>query len=256
MALFLSIAAFVFADIEGNILFIPGLRWLFHRNDLVVGHAHIAVAIGLPFLALAIVRPYMRLSNARMLYLAGVLTMMATVLSISGIEQAGFAPMHTTLWWQLRALFGALFVAGLLYWPKSVSVFGAKLATLNRYGWYHLAGFLSDGLGGLALILLGGFVYRLVGAAFHPGYQQIVFGFVAAVGMIHLLALLRPRYAAVLAEATVIVRLLTSAGFFALYRAGTLGWIALVISAVDLLYVLVYLLYIRKEQNDEKDSLD
>ena len=37
LALFISIAAFVFADVEGNILFIPELRHLFHRNDLVVG---------------------------------------------------------------------------------------------------------------------------------------------------------------------------------------------------------------------------
>ena len=41
MFLYISILAFLFVDIEGNILFIPELREMFHRNDLVVGHAHI-----------------------------------------------------------------------------------------------------------------------------------------------------------------------------------------------------------------------
>lgn len=52
--LVLSIAAFAFVDVEGNILFIPQIRELIHRNDLVVGHAHIAMGLGVAFMALSI----------------------------------------------------------------------------------------------------------------------------------------------------------------------------------------------------------
>ncbi|MGC6733079.1 hypothetical protein ACP0F4_25810, partial [Escherichia coli] len=45
--------AFLFVDIEGNILFIPEIRWLFHRNDLIVAHAHVAMGIGVFFMVIA-----------------------------------------------------------------------------------------------------------------------------------------------------------------------------------------------------------
>lgn len=48
-ALLISILAFLFVDVEGNILFIPEFRWLFHRNDLIVAHAHVAMGIGVFF---------------------------------------------------------------------------------------------------------------------------------------------------------------------------------------------------------------
>ena len=44
-ALFYFNLGFLFVDIE-NILFIPEIRWLFHRNDLIVAHAHVAMGIG------------------------------------------------------------------------------------------------------------------------------------------------------------------------------------------------------------------
>ena len=43
---FISIFYLLFVDIEGNILFIPDIRWLFHRNDLIVAHAHVAMGVG------------------------------------------------------------------------------------------------------------------------------------------------------------------------------------------------------------------
>ena len=59
-ALLISILAFLFVDIEGNILFIPELRWLFHRNDLIVAHAHIAMGIGVFFMVIAMFVNYVK----------------------------------------------------------------------------------------------------------------------------------------------------------------------------------------------------
>ena len=43
----------LFVDIEGNILFIPDIRWLFHRNDLIVAHAHVAMGVGVLFMVIS-----------------------------------------------------------------------------------------------------------------------------------------------------------------------------------------------------------
>ncbi|WP_353662262.1 hypothetical protein [Hydrogenimonas sp. SS33] len=244
LTLFISMAAFLFADVEGNILFIPHLRELFHRNDLVVGHAHVAVGIGLLFLALSIVEPFVRISAKRALYLTAMLLLMALVLTVSGFAQAGFLPMQIEAMWALRALFGLLFIGGLLYGPKLA--FPAFIRRLRWVDGYNLAGFLSDGLGGLMLVLFGGSLYHFLGQGYAPGYQQIVFGFVMGVGLIHLLGMLMPAYAYAMAEATVMVRILTAAGFFALYKAGVLGWIALAVALVDLAFVLAYLLGVKE----------
>ena len=243
LTLFISIAAFLFVDIEGNILFIPELRSIFHRNDLVVGHAHIAVGIGLLFLALSIIELFVKASVRRALYLAGMLLLMALVLSISGVEQAGFSTMHTEILWGFRALFGLLFLLGLLlYTPLfSLKIYRTALHVLRPVDLYNMAGFLSDGVGGILLILFGSTLYTLIAQSFDSGYQTIVFGFVMGVGLLHLLGVLFPLKAYTFALATVILRLITAAGFFALYKAGTFGWIALAISMVDLLFVLLYL---------------
>jgi len=243
LTLFISITAFLFADVEGNILFIPHLRALFHRNDLVVGHAHIAVGIGLLFLAFSIIEPFVRISARRALYLSGALVLMAFVLTVSGFEQAGFAKMHTEVMWVLRALFGLLFLLGLVFFSPLFSRKDRRtfLKRQRPIDLYNLAGFLSDGIGGVLLLLFGPALYALIGQAFMGGYQQIVFGFVSGVGALHLMGWLVPSRAYSLAQATVILRVITAAGFFALYKAGTLGWIASAIAAVDLLFVLVYL---------------
>ena len=250
MALFLSMAAFVFADIEGNILFIPHLRELFHRNDLVVGHAHVAVGIGFLFLAFAIIDRYWSLGRKHYLYIAGMLTLMSAVLSLSGFEQAGFGQMHTETLWYLRAFFGFLVLAGFLrvkdlYRPVVTLL---RQRTLDKERLYHLAGFASDGLGGLMLLLFAPLLYGMIGQPFSPGYQQIVFGFVTAVGMMHLMALIYPDDARAYANATVIARVLTAAGFFALYKTGQLGQIAGAIAAVDLAFAGVYLFYIKERK--------
>ncbi|WP_188093238.1 hypothetical protein [Sulfurovum riftiae] len=247
LTLFISIAAFLFADVEGNILFIPWLRALFHRNDLVVGHAHIAVGIGLLFLALSIIEPFVKVSARRALYLTGMLFLMALVLSISGIEQAGFAVMHTELMWALRVFFGLMFLAGLLFVRSLFSVKRVQgfFRSLRSIDLYNLAGFLSDGVGGILLLLFGSTLYALIDQPFVGGYQTIVFGFVTAVGLVHLLGFLLPAQAHPFALATVILRLVTAAGFFALYKAGVFEWIAYAISGIDLLFVLLYLIFLK-----------
>jgi len=245
LTLLISIFAFLFADVEGNILFIPQLRVLFHRNDLVVGHAHVAVGIGLLFLALSIIEPFVKVSRRRALYLSTMLVLMAVVLSISGYAQAGFATMHIELMWTLRALFGLLFLFGLLYSVKYFNLLN-YFRGLRSVDVYNLAGFLSDGIGGFFLVLFASSLYGLIGQEYTAGYQQIVFGFVMGVGLIHLLGLIWQKNAYALATATVVVRVITAAGFFALYKAGTLGWIAYAIALTDLTFVLVYLLFVKK----------
>jgi len=249
ITLFISIVAFLFVDIQGNILFIPHLREIFHRNDLVVGHSHIAVGIGFLFLALAVIEPFFKISKRKTLFLTAMLLLMALVLSINGFSQAGFFEVNIMTIWKLRAVSGALFLFGLLFFAKFFNI-SEQLSFLKRLSpicWYHLIGFTSDGMGGLLLVLFGSSIYGLLGQEFVGGYQQIVFGFVMGVGLIHLMAFLLPKHEHALAIATVIIRTLTSAGFFALYKAGILGWIALAISMIDLLFVLVYLLYLQKD---------
>lgn len=254
--LFISISAFLFADIEGNILFIPTLRKLFHRNDLVVGHAHIAVGIGLLFLALAIIKPFWEIEKKKAYYFVIMMSMMALVLTISGIQQAGFLPLHTHSLWQWRALFGGLFAAGLLYPSsnKGVHTLFAWPRHQKAINFYHIAGFLSDGIGGIILLLFGKPLYEILGEIFQPGYQQIVFGFVTATGLIHLAGILMPHYADTFAKATLPPRILTAAGFFSLWKNGTLGWIAPMISTTDLLFVLVYLLYLKQQDAATKQQ--
>lgn len=250
--LFISVIAFLFVDVQGNILFIPELRAIFHRNDLVVGHSHIAVGVSYLFLALAIVEPFVKASRRRVLFLATMLSLMALVLSISGFTQAGFAKTSTELMWEWRALFGFLFLFGLFFSVRLLDLrsYYAFFKALKPLRIYHLIAFASDGLGGLMLLLFGSTLYGLIGQEFTVGYQQIVFGFVMGVGIIHFMGFILPLYAKPMALATVILRIITAGGFFALYKVGILGWIALVITIVDLAFVLVYLLYLQKESNE------
>jgi len=252
LALFISILAFVFVDVEGNILFVPELRHLFHRNDLVVGHAHLAVALAMLFLAFSVMQPVARLGKRLQLFLTGSIVLMALVLSLSGMTQAGFGAIETETMWWFRALAGAFFFAGLFG-------FYNYMTSLKRATWlqrYHLAAFLSDGLGGVMLLFFGGYLYGFIGQGYEPGYQNIVFGFVAAVGCMHLMGYLMRGYAHPMGRATAAARILTAAGFFALFKAGVLGWIAPAIAAVDLAFAFVYIFYFsdKKEPCEISDS--
>ena len=244
LSLFISIMAFLFADVEGNILFIPHIRELFHRNDLVVGHAHVAVGISFLFLAFSILNNYVKISKKQVLFLTSMLALMAFVLSLSGFEQVGFWDMHITLWWALRSLFGLLFFMALFWVAYKALPFSpvALYRQMRAIDLYNTIGFLSDGIGGLLLLFFGSTLYGFIGMAYHTGYQQIVFGFVMGVGVLHLMGLLLKKEAYTYAQATALLRVLTAAGFFALYKADILGWVAYAIAGIDLLFVLIYLI--------------
>jgi hypothetical protein len=249
LALFISIAAFVFADVEGNILFIPEIREIFHRKDLVVGHAHIAVALAMLFMAFAVIEPIVKFSKKLLLFLTGAIMLMAFVLTLSGFSQAGFGTVDTFTMWEWRAFAGFLFFAGLFAFYNYM----ASLKQATPLQLYHLAAFMSDGIGGIVLLCFGSYLYGFIGQPFTPGYQNIVFGFVTAVGSMHLMAYLIPRYGHAVGWATSMARIVTAAGFFALYKAEVLGWIAPAIAAADLAFALTYLLYFQysKESSDE-----
>ena len=243
--LFISILAFLFVDIEGNILFIPELREAFHRNDLVVGHAHIAVGISMLFLSFAIVKNYFKISNKSIWTWGAIILLMSLVLSINGFSQAGYINVSSELMWQLRSFFGASFLIVLLWFYFS----SVRLSNISNLRWYHLIGFLSDGVGGLVLLFFAPFLYAFLQVEFSVGYQMIVFGFMSSVGLIHLLGFMKKEYEDISAYATIGARVITSALFFAMFKADVIGWIALVVGAYDLVYALIYIVFL-KEKNE------
>ena len=87
--LILSIWAFLFVMVEGNILFIPEFRWLFHRNDLIVAHAHVAIGLGIFFMSLSIISYFYTLPKKLMHSWIYVIALIFFPLSISGFIQAG-----------------------------------------------------------------------------------------------------------------------------------------------------------------------
>ena len=62
-------------------------------------------------------------------------------------------------------------------------------------------------------------------------------------GVIHFMALKYKEHQIILTNITVIIRVFISSVFFALYISKTLGLIGLIISAFDLTFALVYLIF-------------
>ena len=240
-ALLISILAFLFVDIEGNILFIPDIRWLFHRNDLIVAHAHVAMGVGVLFMVIS-----MFINNIKELhksifinlYLVGIFGIFIA-LSISGFTQAGFINIPTDKLWIFRTIFG--FVAFLFIIAFIKIDFNFK--NYSKLELYNLAGILSDGLGGVFLILLASFTYPLLGFSFSGVYEYVVFTFVSMTGIIHYFALKNSNFTFL----TVVIRVFASSMFFALYSSGKLGIEALLISLFDLAFVFTYLIFFYKK---------
>ena len=70
----------------------------------------------------SIIERYFSLSSMRRFTLVLAISLMGLVLSIDGIMQAGFIPLDTELMWELRALYGALFLAALIWWmPENIT---------------------------------------------------------------------------------------------------------------------------------------
>ena len=238
MPLLFSIIAFLFVDIQGNILFIPSIRWLFHRNDLIVAHSHVAMGIGIFFMAIAMFSPLLKelkISFYRH-YLLGILGIFF-VLSISGFIQADIFSGDILILWTLRFFFGLVTFFSFIHFIK----FKIPSSRLQRY---NLLGLFLDGIGGLILLLVGNFLYKNLGFYFAGNYEYVVFAFVSCTGIIHLFALIYEKHTLILTKLTLIIRVVVSSVFFALYLNSHLGIEALLIASFDLLFVFVYLLFI------------
>ncbi|MFA6189508.1 MAG: hypothetical protein WC680_09565 [Sulfuricurvum sp.] len=240
--LFISIVAFLFVDVEGNILFIPQIRELIHRNDLVIGHAHIAMGIGVAFMALAIMQRILPALITRVYAIGWTLlvSLMAIFLTVAGTIEAGWSEGNIQWFWGLRSAFGVLLIMmiGQMAWknlPKQ---------SLTLLSWYHLIGFLSDFAGGMLLILAGTFLFSLLGFHFSGTYEYVVFAFMMGTGVIHWLGLMGN--GASMAHASALIRLIISAVFMALYMAGVLDTIALLVALYDGVYAMIYLLWLKE----------
>ena len=250
LALLISIAAFLFVDIEGNILFIPEIRWLFHRNDLIVAHAHVAMGIGVFFMVICMYVKYikeLRNSTFYYFYLAGIISIFL-VLSISGFTQAGFNTPKTENMWLLRTIFGVVTFASIIAF---INLNVLNIKTLSKYTnlqKYNFISFLSDGLGGLFLILFGQIIYNFLGFYFDEKYIYIIFYFVTTTGLLHLFAFIFTKHEKILTQLTALIRVFVSSVFFALFMSKALGYEALLICVVDIAFATTYfILFHRKD---------
>ena len=242
-ALLTSILGFLFVDIEGNILFIPSIRWVFHRNDLVVAHSHIALGIGVFFMVIAMFSQHIHSINKKTffnLFVGGLLGIF-TVLTLSGFVQTNMLHSVTTeTMWYLRTFFGSLVLLSLL---PLVSF----KTTYTKKELYNLIGVFNDGFGGLFLLLLGSFVYPKLGFYFDAKYSYIIFGFVSMTGLIHFLALYFEKCTAILTLLTALIRVSISSLFFSLYLSHALGIEAAFIALFDFIYASIYFIFFHQE---------
>jgi len=247
-ALFISILAFLFVDIEGNIIFIPEIRWLFHRNDLIIAHAHVAMGIAVFFMVVSMfINSIKELQkdiylNSYLFALLGIFL----VLSISGFAQAGFLNISTPNLWIGRTIFGFFALVFVFAFIKVKTKY-------SKLELYNIAGILSDGVSGVFLILLASFIYPLIGFSFSGIYEYVVFAFVSMTGVIHYMALKNPSSAIVLTNLTIVIRVFASSMFFALYTSERLGVEALLICLFDLAFVFSYLIFFYQKETLCKD---
>jgi len=243
-ALLTSILGFLFVDVEGNILFIPSIRWVFHRNDLVVAHSHIALGIGVFFMVIAMFSHHLKNISKKSFFnlFVGGLVGIFTVLTLSGFVQTNMLHSLTTEnLWYFRTFFGffvLLSLVPLVQWKTRYT----------KQEFYNLFGFINDGLGGLLLLLAGSFIYHKLGFYFDDRYSYIVFGFVSMTGLIHFMALTFKKYAGILTLTTALIRISISSIFFALFLNHSLGLEAAFISLFDLVYASIYFIFFHKEE--------
>ena len=216
------------------------MRHIFHRNDLVVGHSHIAVGISMLFLSFAVVKNYFSISNKMIITWALMITLMAGVLTLSGLHQANFISISTHSMWIARSFFGAMLLL-LVVGFYLLQFLNKHYSTLE---YYHMVGFLSDGLGGLLLLFFAQPLYHLLGFHFSLGYQTVIFGFMLSIGVMHLMGFINKTWQTPMALATALTRVVVSSLFFALYMSSHLDVVALGVSSYDLLYALIYLLFL------------
>lgn len=239
--LILSVGAFMWVDVQGNFLFIPEIRALIHRNDLVVGHAHIAMGLGVAFMAIAILHHLLPELFRRVYAViwAVLMVLMAVALSIAGVIETGGFGGTPEPFMMIRAFIGALML-GMVLWITYERV---RVRIDSPLKLYHLAGFLSDAGGGVILILGGAALFALLGFNFGGTYEYIVFAFMIGTGLMHWFGL--HRNAEHFASLSATVRAICASVFAALYMAGTLDGIALLVAIYDGAFALLYWLVLR-----------
>lgn len=242
--LILSMAAFVFVDVEGNFLFIPEIRSLIHRNNLVVGHAHIAMGVGVAFMALSILHHLLPELFRRIYAIAWTVLMalMAIVLSIAGLIEAKMITGNIDLFLTLRALIGG----SLLMMVLHIAYVRLRLSLDSPLKLYHMIGFLSDAGGGAVLLLGGAMLFPLLGFHFSGTYEYIVFAFMIGTGLAHWMGLHHDAHR--FAQLSAAIRAVCASVFAALYMAGALDGIALLVALYDTSFALLYWLVLRGKE--------
>ena len=236
--LLISLIGFLFVDIEGNILFIESIRWLFHRNDLIVAHAHIAMGVGVLFMALSLYGEVIKELQKKIfsqLYILAMLIILIS-LSISGFVQAGIIHLDIQTLWSIRTFGGIIGISSLI-------VFIKLQTTYTKLELYNILGIFSDGVGGILLFIFASSLYPLVGFNFNGVYEYIVFGFVSMTGVIHYMAYRYKEHTQILTQLTAIIRVFISGIFLTLFLKDKLGLEALGIFLFDFTYVVIYLIY-------------
>ncbi len=239
--LILSIAAFVFVDVQGNILFIPELRELIHRNDLVVGHAHIAMGLGVAFMALSIAHHLLPelFRRVHAIVWTALMAAMAGVLSVAGLIEAGLVDGTVEPMLIARSAAGAALLAMVI--ALAYERLALRLNTPLRL--YHAIGFVGDAGGGIVLLIGGGVLFELLGFRFTGTFEYVVFAFMIGTGLAHWAGL--HGEAERFADFTAQVRAVCASVFAALYMAGTLDTLALLVAVYDGAFALLYWLFLR-----------
>jgi len=234
--LIISIWAFLFVMIQGNILFFPDVRAAFHKNDLVIAHAHAAMALGILFMGLSSLSYFYKLPQKFIHFWLWVVALIFVPLTLAGFEEAGYFCVNIIAMWWIRFIAGALGVLGLLYFIlKEIPM--PKLKFINIY---NLGGFTSDGLGAIILFLFAPSLYSLLGFEFRDTYY-LVFGFMGFVGILHLIGVYKDSHE--MAYYTSIARLITGTIFLSLFYLAKIDALGLLVGFYDIGYALVYMLF-------------
>lgn len=234
--LVVSIWAFLFVMIQGNILFIPEIRWPFHRNDLIIAHAHVAIGLGIFFMALSVLKYFYKIPDKFLTFWLFVVAVIFISLSLAGFDEAKVFAIDVISMWEIRLFGGVIGVIGLLYFIGKKMKF-PKLSYLQLY---HLNGFLSDGVGALILFLSAPLLFGILGFYF-TSYYYLVFGFMGFVGILHFVGITKESH--LLAYLTSLARMITGTVFLSLFYLGNIDALGLLVGIYDISYALTYLIF-------------
>lgn len=236
--LIISIWAFIFVMVQGNILFIPEIKAFFHKNNLVIAHAHIAIGIGIFYMGLSVLAYFYKLPKTFSNFWLYVIGIIFAPLTISGFVEAGLLNIDNTPLLWIRFFGGILAILGIVYFITKEM----KLPKFNLMSLYHISGFISDGIGAIILILFAPILFDFLGFSFNDIYY-LVFGFMGFVGILHFIGISNKVH--FLAYLTSIARVITGSMFLALFYLGNIDSLGLLVGIYDLSYALIYLLYLR-----------